>query len=304
MNETITTENYDEINLLDFFYILWSKKKLIFLITLFFAISSVFFSLSVPNVYQSKAVLSAVNDTKGNSLGAFSGVAAVAGINLPGESSSKSSEAIARIKSFDFFSQYFLTNINLEDLVAVKKWDINSNELIYNKRLFDIDSKKWKLKKDSNSRKPSEQDAYEIYRKRLSIVQDTETAFITISYEHHSPTIAQDWLNHIIKSIDKNMRAADKVDASNSINFLIQRLNDTKNLAVKEAISMLIKDQMQKLMMVEGTQNFVFKEIDSPRSPEKKSGPNRALICIIGTIMGAMLSILLSLYIHYFRKTD
>ena len=67
-------------------------------------------------------------------------------------------------------------------------------------------------------------------------------------------------------------------------------------------MSSLIQDQVQVLMLAEASDDYVFKPIVSPIAPEKKSKPSRALICILGTIIGFMISITLSLYLHYFRK--
>ena len=51
-------------------------------------------------------------------------------------------------------------------------------------------------------------------------------------------------------------------------------------------MSSLIQDQVQVLMLAEASDDYVFKPIVSPIAPEKKSKPSRALICILGTIIG------------------
>ena len=43
----------DEINLSELFSIVWEKKRLIIIISFIFAVSSVFYSLSLPNIYKS-----------------------------------------------------------------------------------------------------------------------------------------------------------------------------------------------------------------------------------------------------------
>ena len=53
-------------------------------------------------------------------------MAALAGISLPDDASSKSKEAIARIKSYDF-SEQLLPYIKLEDILQLKN-DPTSNK--------------------------------------------------------------------------------------------------------------------------------------------------------------------------------
>ena len=48
----------DEIDLKELFGVLWKAKILIIMITSFFALSSVLYSLSLPDYYKSEAVLS------------------------------------------------------------------------------------------------------------------------------------------------------------------------------------------------------------------------------------------------------
>ena len=46
--------------------------------------------------------------------------------------------------------------------------------------------------------------------------------------------------------------------------------------------------------MTESLSDYVFKTISSPVVAEKKSRPNRAIICILGTMIGLMLGSLLA----------
>ena len=70
-------------------------------------------------------------------------MASLAGISLDSKSGSKDQEAIARIKSFEFFSNNFLPNMKLENLMAVKKWNQASNTLTYYAGDFNSESRQW-----------------------------------------------------------------------------------------------------------------------------------------------------------------
>jgi LPS O-antigen subunit length determinant protein (WzzB/FepE family) len=189
-------ENFyeDEIDLKKLFLILWDKKFLIVALTTIAAILSVFYALSLPNIYTSTALLttSAQEDSLTSKLGGYSGLASFAGINLPGNEASKTEEAIKRIKSFDFFSKFFLKNIQLENLMALEEWVQNGNILIYDEDVFDSKSKKWvRIVSFPQKVIPSDQEAFKKFKAILNIKKDADTGFVTLSIEHRSPIIAK-----------------------------------------------------------------------------------------------------------------
>ena len=52
-------------------------------------------------------------------------------------------------------------------------------------------------------------------------------------------------------------------------------------------------------MLAQVRPEYVFKTIDPAVVPEEKSEPKRALICVLGTLLGGMLSVLIVLVRHY-----
>jgi LPS O-antigen subunit length determinant protein (WzzB/FepE family) len=70
---------------------------------------------------------------------------------------------------------------------------------------------------------------------------------------------------------------------------------------IKEALAQLLQEQTKKLTLNEANQLYVFDYIDPPAVMEEKSGPKRALICILGTLLGGILSVLYVLIRHYYR---
>ena len=302
MNET---NSKNEISLGDLFFILWRNVYLIISITISFSIISIIYSLSLPNIYKSEALLmpNEVQSSMSAMPGQYSNMASLAGISLPSETSTKSQEAIARIRSFEFFSNEFLPNIALEDLLAVKDWDISSNKLIYNDRLFDNTNKKWVRKVEFPQDKiPSAQEAYPAYLKILNLSQDNKTSFISVSLKHISPHVAKQWVDIIIEKIDTGMRNQDKAQAERSIEYLNSIALTTNYEEIKKSLNSLQEEQMKRLMIIESNENYVFSVLDSPIAAELKSEPRRSLIVIVSSMLGFVLSVILILIAHY-RKS-
>lgn len=296
----------EEIDLSEIFLLIWDYKIFIAFVTSFFAIGSIIYSLSIPNKYNSFALLAASSEKESlaSNIGQFSGLAGLAGINLPSDNGSKSEEAKERIKSFDFFKDYFLPFIKLEDLMAVKEWKIESDTIIYDESIFDVESNKWVRKVDyPKQATPSQQESYTKYLEILKLSTNNETGFISLSIIHESPFVANQWVDLIILNINNSMREIDKKNAEKSINFLNETSKTTSIKSIQEAISKLLEIQMQTLMLASSNEEYVFKVIDSPRIPEIKSSPDRALICIIGTLLGLFLSSIFVLIKYYLKSS-
>ena len=98
------------------------------------------------------------------------------------------------------------------------------------------------------------------------------------------------------------MKDRDRLDAQNSIKFLSGSSNSTNIQSIRDVISALLESQMQTLMLAYSNDAYIFKIIESPIAPEKKSGPARAVICILGTIFGGFISIVIILF-NYYRRS-
>ena len=295
MNNDNLSNNLDnEIDLAELFAIIWDKKIFISVFTSIAALLSVLYSLSLPNIYTSSTLLAPTTEDSSLSsqLGSFSGLAGLAGVSLPTGTVSNSQIAIKRIESFEFFSKYFLPNIKLENLMAVDEWNAADNSLIYDDEEFDSNANKW-------DKKPSNQKAYKEYKEVLSISQEELTGLVYLSINHKSPVVAKHWVDTIIYNINECMREIDKQDAQNSIDFLNESLKNTNSQSIKVVFAKLMESQMQTLMLASSNDAYVFKTINSPIVPEDKSAPGRAVICILGTLLGGILSILIVLFRNF-----
>ena len=306
-NDQLNNIYDDEIDLSELFNVLWDKIFYIGAITSIFSLISIIYALMLPNIYQSKATLMAVEQSSGmgGMVGRYSGMASLAGISLESKSGSKDQEAIARIKSFEFFSNNFLPNIKLENLMAVKKWTQASNTLTYDTSDFNSESRQWVRKaKPPRSNIPSSQEAFEEFMEIMSVNKDKKTLLVTLSVKHKSPFIAQQWVEIMINQIDQVMRDQDRQTATKSIEYLNSLAPTVNYEEIKKALSALQQEQMKRLMMVEANDNYIFKVLDSPIAPELKSQPKRSLIVILVTILGMVLSAVGVLVFNYTRKSS
>ena len=116
--------------------------------------------------------------------------------------------------------------------------------------------------------------------------------------------MARDWVNLLIKGINEAVRARDVREAENSIEFLNEQRMKTNLVSLTEVFSELIEEQTKTVMLANASDEYVFQVIEPPVAPELKSEPSRALICVLGTMLGGMLGLVLVLIRQYASKPE
>ncbi len=294
----------DEIDLLELFYVLLNGKWLIVSVTAFVSIIGVIYSLLLPNIYESKALLVPANSSSGISgaLRGYRGLAGLAGISLPSDvDEGNSAKAIKKIGSLSFFENNILANIHLPDLMAVKSWNSKTNTLVFDENFFDTSSNTW-IREFSYPQQqiPSAQESFKEFKtKRLSLSEDKESGFITLSIKHQSPYIAKQWVELVVNEVNAFYREKDKSESEKAVSYLNQQISMTDLSEIKQVLAELLQEETKKLTLIEANQFYVFDYIDPPAVMERKSEPKRALICILSALLGAMLSIILVFIKHY-----
>ena len=119
----------------------------------------------------------------------------------------------------------------------------------------------------------------------------------------YHPVVAQAWVElpyHC--AVTEELRGSDVDEARGSIAFLEQQRAQTSLVSLDEVFAQLIEEQTKTIMLANVSKDYVFEIIDPPVVPELESEPKRALICILGTLLGGMLAVLLVLVRHYALK--
>ncbi|HDM8128359.1 TPA: LPS O-antigen length regulator [Vibrio harveyi] len=300
----------DEIDLRELFKALWKGKWIIIATTFVFAASSVLYALSLPNIYKSDALLAPAESSNGGGLskigGQLGGLAALAGVNLGAGESSQTDLAVQVMKSRQFVEAFINKHDLLVPLMAAKDWDLANNKLILNEDLYNSDTGEWlREARGLRGAAPSAQEAYQIFSKEtLSITQDKDSGLYTISVKHYSPYVAQQWVNWLIKDINKVMRERTIAETSQNLTYLNTQLQKTAVADMQSTFYKLIEEQTKSLMLAEVQEEFIFKVVDPAVVPELKDGPKRALICVLGTLIGGMLGAVMVLVRFAFRKED
>lgn len=297
----------DEIDLRELFGVLWAHRIKIISITTFFAAVAIIYSLSMPNQYKATVLLAPAQSegALSGTLGQLGGLATLAGVNIGVSESSESQIAQEIMKSWSFVEGFIDDNDLAVQVYAAEGWSKESNELKIDQDAYDSQSKKWLVENDSGVvGPPSSWELFKVFSERVAVSEDMKTGLVSVSIEYYSPQIAKQWLDLYISAINKHMQVRQVEKVSNNISYLETQIGKTSIAEMQEVFYNLIAEQTKNKMVAEASPDYAFVAVSPSMIPEERSQPKRALISILGTLMGGILSVLLVLLMHYTRKSD
>ncbi len=274
-----------EIDCSDLRSVFNSHKILCGLIVLLFSLGAFLRAMSLPNIYTAQAVLAPVNDTAvmRNGLGAFDGLASLAGFG--GTSGSEVTTNIAIIKSRSFIIEFIKENELMPFLFA---------------DMWDAEVKEWMVPKEENY--PTFMSAYRLFSKELlSISVDRKTKLINISISWINPELASEWVAKFVSKANLYLKNKAIDEASLSVDYLQKQLSETDEVGVRSLLYKLLEKEIQTVKLANARKEFAFKVLDPPLVPERKSKPNRTMICVTGVISGVVFAIFVMFLVSIYK---
>ena len=298
-----------DIDIAELLGAIWRGKFVVLTACFLAGLLGVFYSLSLPNEYKSEVLLAPAEEANGGGLSALAGqlggLASLAGVNLSGGKSDKTTLALELLKSKNFVGE-FIEKRELKALImASNGWNRAENKVKFDDDIYDVTSGSW-VREVSPPLK-AEPSVLELHQKfvrdHVSVSKDKETGFVRIAVTHHSPFVAKDITNNLIIDINDRMRALDIAEAEKSIGYLTDALDKTAVADMQKIFYQLIEKQQQTKMLANVREEYVFKVIDPAVVPEKKSGPKRALICLLLVMSAFLISCLVLIVRDQVKKS-
>jgi uncharacterized protein involved in exopolysaccharide biosynthesis len=260
----------DEIDLFQLWTTLWRSRWLIAGITVAFALGSAVYASLLPPVYTANVVLAPVKDDPLSGLASqLGGFASLAGITARG---TDSVEAVAVLRSRDFI-RAFIEDQALLPVLFPDAWDATTG--------------RWTVETP-----PDFPQAARFFVGNVrQIDEDTRTGLVTLSIEWRDPKLAAAWANLLATRLNDHMRQRALAEAEANVKYLRSEFESTSIVALQQSIGGLLENEMQKLMLARGNSEYAFRIIDRAEVPSAKSKPRVALIVVLATVFGGMLSV-------------
>lgn len=284
-----------DIDFKQLFLTLWSGKWLILAFTFVGSAIGVVVALMLPDIYRSEALLAPNHDQGSGNLstlaGQYGGLASLAGINLRSPSADKTTLGLETLKSRKFISDFIERHDLLVPLMAADGWRSSSNELTIDQDIYDADSGTWvRSAEPPRMPQPSAQEAYEVFRNDvLRVGQDATTGYVSVAVEHYSPHVARQWVDWLVEDINSEIMRQEVAEAEQAIEYLNQQISATSLADLQNVFFRLIEEQTKTVMLAQVSPEYIFRTIDPAVAAELRATPNRALIAIIGFLLGGLI---------------
>jgi len=285
-------------SIVGFFKILWQQKILVLSGTFLFVLISALYVYKLPDLYRAEITLIPNKNADGG-LSSLSGqlgsLASLSGINFKSESN-KSGQFVELSTSRGFVQQFIEKHQLLVNLLAVKGWDKNNNQLIYDDALFDVKSQKWRLAQP-NQKIPTPWQAYGQFIKFLNVTQEAG-GMLNITLDYYDPKLAKRWLYQYVDELNDFIRQQDLIEAQASIKYLQREASLAEVSSVKSVFYNLIEQKTKTVLLAKVSKGYVFKPLDDIVLPEDKQSPKRGIIIILFAFLGMLISIVIALIRH------
>lgn len=235
-------------------------------------------------VYRVDVLLAPVDVESGGALSGvasqFGGLAALAGVDLRGNSSGKD-EAVALLRSRALAGQLIEANDLLPVLFA-DEWDDSA--------------KAWRT--DDPDEVPTLWDAYQLFDDDIRFVNENPKAgLVTLAVEWKDPGLAKSWADQLVERVNRETRERAIREAERSLSYLNQQLQKTEVVELRQAIFGLIENQTKQMMLANVREDYAFKVIDPAIVPDLDDPirPRPLLLVALGATGGLLLGVLIAL---------
>lgn len=279
----------DEIDIRDLIRTLWDGRWVIIACTVLCSVAAIIYALLLTPIYRSQALVQVREESAGGGLSALSqqlgGLADIAGISTGG--GGNRAVSIAVLQSRALISAYIEEHKLLSRLYS-DHWDAGNST--------------WNVSDPKNI--PTLWNAYNLFKKNiLRVSEDKKTGLVTVSVEWENPLEAQQWVAGLIARTNRHLQAKAIQEAETNLAYLQSQVEQTSLVPLQQALYTLLESEQKKLMVAKGSEEFALQTIDAADVPERKIKPNRALIAIVGFMLGGMIGTILVMVRKSFSNT-
>lgn len=302
------------VSLGDVFEILWSAKWFLFGAGAVGFIIAATMSLAMKPVYRATVVVAEAEEPATGSLSSlasqFGGLAALGGFDFG--SSPNLDQSLAVMTSVPF-TQKFLVREQAFPALFVDEWDAKRGGLRTGAR---DSATSWLRSLVSSS--PGEavsatiagtiEDPYVLWEgfrrfdSRRSVDVDRKTHIVAVSIDAPDGTLAAQWSNDLIASLNSELRARAIEESRVRIEFLERRVASTTTVELRDALYRLVEAEQKRSLVANTRSEYALRVLSPGVPPDMRISPRRSLIAIAGGLAGGLLGLLWVILVDVARR--
>jgi len=244
--------------------VMWRERIVLIGIVSVFTLLGVAYALLATPIFRAEVVMTPAGQrAPASSLGQFSGLAALAGVNI---GSGTSSVPLAVLRSREF-ARDFIAEQGLEKTLTAE----------LNEPASELDMR----------------DALDYFVRKVRVVsEDKKAGTVTLSIAWTDPQIAADWANAYVSLLNARLREQALQEAERNVKFLQQEIANTNVISMQQSVSRILEAEMQKYMLAKGEVEYAYKIVDRASAPKLRESPKRTLIVLLSILLGGIVATL------------
>ena len=285
----------EDISLNSIFELIIQGRKTMIYSVVSFMLLGLIYGFSQDDIYKSEILLA---ETDFQNISRSSGMGMSSLLGLTGLEESKSLDLAKEIfKSRDFYRYFTSKREIFPYLLAVGSYDKKTKTLNLAEDVYNFETKEWLISEPDLN----DPNLKTLFSSHFVFSSDSNPGFVVISAEHKSPQIAKFFVDWIVQDLNIFMSLKEREKSTLSKDFLENKLRTTKEVELREQISLMMAKELNTLMLSERADQFAFDIVDNSYLPSVKSYPSRLIILIISTLIGFILGLFILLVGHYFK---
>jgi LPS O-antigen subunit length determinant protein (WzzB/FepE family) len=113
---------------------------------------------------------------------------------------------------------------------------------------------------------------------------------------------AREWVNSLVRDINREIKNADLEESNNAISYLRRQLQETQLVEMQRVFYGLIESQIRVSMLADVREEYIFQVIDPAVVPDRPFSPQRFVLTLLGLAGGFVLGIFYVIFRIVIRK--
>ena len=262
----------DDIDLGIYFAVLRKNWWKIVLLSLAAGVATLLYMFTKPNIYQATAVITPTIDEKKQNpaLGAL----ATFGVTIGGPSSIEDIESL--FKSNDLTVRIF-RKYNLWPIVLADKFDPVTGKVKpgWTDRLFG---------NEKGPKPPGDWDAIRAAKGSLKVSVNRKAGTVSVSFESPNAEGSSNIVKYFLDEGKSRLQEEALERATINKKFIQEQIGKTVDALTRDRLYSLYGQEVEREMLARNREQYGFRVIDSPRTPDRKSKPGRGLAALMATL--------------------
>jgi len=267
----------DEIDLLEYWRVIWKNRVLILVIALVVGALAVQRSLSIPNTFKAEILLVPTSYEGGNKMvglpTGFGGFSSLAGGNMAAGGNVEKNLAVLKSREFLWA---FIKKEKMMPILFADNWD--------------TEAKAWK--EHNPEKQPSFWAGYRVLSGIMSVDTDNKSGLVTVGVEWTDAALAAKWANELVARLNAHLRQKAISQSYSTLKYLNEELRRTQVEDQRKALFELISQGQKKAMLANTRKQFAFQVLDKAVIPDKKFKPNRARTVMLSLLVAGFLTVI------------